>query len=222
MKSIKSKVLILILIILILFFFILYYGKKYLVRLNTFISENNSLYIKKEINNIIRTNSFFTNDNIYTFVYNNEKEIINLNIDSNKVNNLLKDYSIFISDKLSKKMYLNYLGKYFKTLKTRDNYYLIVPLGIIYDNPFIFNMGPNILLSYDIINVALITIDIDVKNYGLNNVLVNLYLNVDIDQNILKPVLKKTATFKYRFLVSSSIIYGRVSPLIGGSFTTNI
>ena len=142
-------------------------------------------------------------------------------MNTDEVNMILKNYTLYISNYLSKTMNLSHLKEYFKVLKTKQNYYLIIPLGIISDNPFLFNLGPNIFLSYDLINSPSLTIDLDVKNYGLNNVLVNIYLNINIDQKVLKPVLNKTNTHNYRFLISSKIVYGRVSPFIGGNITTS-
>lgn len=210
----KKKYIILINIIIVLIFFlifILHFGRKYIYRLNTFIYENNNIIIKNEINDFITHINTLDYKNIYDFKYNDKEEVVGATYNVNFINDYLKSYIDDFKKNINNDLYSKYLSKYFKKLKINNRTYLRVPLGIIYENPFIYNFGPDLFLSYDYITSYNFKIDFDAKNYGLNNILVNIYLVVKIDQSIFKPVLKTVNSNEYRFLLSSQLVYGRVS-----------
>ena len=215
----KSNVFIIKVIIIIItnVFLCHYIGSMYLNRFNQFVKENNSIFIKKEINNIIKDNFIEIRNNLYSIVYNDKNEIININLNVNDVNVYLSDYIKVLNKSLNNVNY-NYLDNYYSVFKTCNNKYFILPLGVISDNPFVFNLGPRVLLNYDLLNVPTIKIKVQVKNYGLNNALIETYLIVNIDQSILKPVLENSSSYNYSFLISSKIINGRVSNYLGTNF----
>ena len=204
-------------IIFINLFLIKFFGQKYLTRLNTFISENSNIIVKNEINNIIKNNNVINESDIYNILYNDKKEIINVDLNTNVVNILLSRYAKKISDALNNNQN-NYLNKYYKTFTTKKHQYYLLPLGMMSSNPFLYEAGPNIILNYECINTPLLKIKVNLKNYGLNNALIETYLVVHIDQSILRPILKKVSTFDYSFLISSKIINGRVSNFLGTNF----
>ena len=212
----KKKYIILIdvlIIILFLILYIFYFGGKYLKKLNTFIYENNNIIIKNELNEFINTINDINYKDIYTFRYNNKNEIIGAEYNTSYINRNLVAYTNKFKNKVQDNLYNKYLNKYFKRVNLNGTY-LIVPLGILYDNPFLFNFGPELFLSYDYLHTYNFYLDFDAKNYGLNNILVNLYLVVDVNQSIFKPVLTTTNKNSYRFLLSSQIVYGRVSDFL--------
>lgn len=217
----KYKILLkIIILIIILNFFLIYFGKKYLIRFDEFIYENNNIIIKNKLNNLIKNiNGLDYHETLYSFTYNKDKEIVGANFNSNIINKYLSLYINEFENDLNDFLYNEYLYKYGKSFKTSNNSYLYVPLGIIYNNPFLYNIGPNIILSYNVINSFSFKIDMDVKNYGYNNILIMLYLNVTVDQSIIKPVLEKTNTTSYKFLLSSNIVYGRVSSILNNGFS---
>ena len=194
-------------------------GILYLKKLNIFIKENNTLLLKKEINHIIRNNLIYYDTNLYKIIYNDNHEIVSIDLNVNKVNEYLSSY-IDLIDNSIKSISYDYLGKYYKSFNTSKNKYYLLPLGMISDNPFIFNTGPKVLINYDLINVPVLKIKVNIKNYGLNNALVETYLLVHVDQSVLKPVLSKVSSYDYNFLISSKIINGRISTYLGTNLTT--
>lgn len=214
---IKKKYIILIDMMIVALFFILYifyFGKKYVNKLNKFIYENNNIIIKNELNEFINTIDYVNYNNIYTFHYNNNDEIIGADYNTNYINKYLVKYTNKFKKNTQHNLYNKYLNKYFKKINLKNNIYLMVPMGILSDNPFIYNFGPNLFLGYDYLCTYNFYLDFDAKNYGLNNILVNLYLVVDVDQSIFKPVLTTTNKNTYRFLLSSQIVYGRVADFL--------
>ena len=192
-------------------------GKIYLSRFNIFIKENNNIFIKKEINNIVRNNPIDINNNLYNIIYNDSNEIVNVDLNVNSINQYLSKYIKILNDELNSSSY-NYLNKYYNTLKTGNKTYFLLPIGIISDNPFAFNTGPKLILYYDLLNVPTVKISLKLKKYGLNNALIETYLLVHIDQSVFKPILSTVSSYDYSFLIASKVINGRVSNFLGTNF----
>ena len=220
MKKSFNKIFIKLLILLIINYFLLkYFGNLYLLRLNTFIKENNNIMIKANLNKIIKNNNVITLDNLYSIKYNNDKEIINITLNINEVNKYLGKYLRIIYDSLEDCNY-TYLNKYYKNINIHNRFYYLLPFGMISDNPFLYNSGPKVIMSYEFINIPTLKIDVSIRNYGLNNSIAETYLIVNIDQSILKPILYSIGTYNYKFLLSSNIIEGRVPTYLGSSINT--
>ena len=191
--------------------FVFLYGKKYLQRLDKFIYENNEIIFKNEINNFINQVSALDFKNIYNLSYNNNNEIVGASFDTSLINQYLQKYIVDFKNNTNKNMFSKYIGKHYKQVLIDKNIYLILPMGSLSDNPFIYNFGPNIFLSYNYINTYIFNLEFDAKNYGYNNTLVNIYLNVEVEQKIFKPIISNVSKSSYRFLLSSQLVYGRVS-----------
>ena len=220
MKKSVNKIFMKLLILLIINYFLLkYFGNLYLLRLNTFIKENNNIMIKANLNKIIKNNNVITLDNLYSIKYNNDKEIINITLNINEVNKYLGKYLRIIYDSLEDCNY-TYLNKYYKNINIHNRFYYLLPFGMISDNPFLYNSGPKVIMSYEFINIPTLKIDVSIRNYGLNNSIAETYLIVNIDQSILKPILYSIGTYNYKFLLSSNIIEGRVPTYLGSSINT--
>ena len=81
-----------------------------------------------------------------------------------------------------------------------------------------YNVGPKIVLSYDFITSTIFNVEVKINNYGLNNVLVQTYLTLNIEQSIFKPVIDNITSYKNKFLLSSDIVYGKVSDYSGYNY----
>lgn len=213
-----KKLLYVILIIIVFLYYLLFLGKLYLKRLDNFISHNNNLIINKEVANYIKDNNLGDIPSLYVIKYNEKGEIISSSLDSRKINEYIGKSIKKLSSSIDNKIYISYIEKYFKTLKINNRKYILVPFGIVTNNPFLYNFGPKIVLSYDLITSLLFNVEVSIKNYGLNNVIVETYLTVKIEQTILKPVVNKVTTYNNKFLLSTDIVYGKVSDYSGYNY----
>ena len=187
--------------------------------MNTFIIGSNNLYLNKSVNKYLYTNKLLDTNNLYHFTYDRENNITGASLNISKINATLTSYIKDFSLYLNKTKYINFLDKYYKSYNIRNNTYLTVPIGIIYENPFLFNLGPNVIISYDDILLIKLYYSFDYKNYGVNSIIVNIYLNIEIEQKIIKPILEKNNIFKYNFLVSSDILKGQFSGIVSEGFS---
>lgn len=213
-----KKILYVISIIIVFLYYLLFLGKLYLRRLDNFISHNNNLIINKEVANYIKDNNLGDIPSLYVIKYNEKGEIISSSLDSRKINEYIGKSIKKLSSSIDNKIYISYIEKYFKTLKINNRKYILVPFGIVTNNPFLYNFGPKIVLSYDLITSLLFNVEVSIKNYGLNNVIVETYLTIKIEQTILKPVVNKVTTYNNKFLLSTDIVYGKVSDYSGYNY----
>lgn len=192
-------------------------GSRYLNNFNRFINENNNLVIKSKINNIIKNKQIDISSDLYYVIYDDNNDIVDLNLNLNSINKLLSIYLDILSNEINDNNSYNYLDRYYENINVDNssNKYYLLPLGMISNNPFLYNIGPKIIVSYDLINIPSLKIEINVKNYGLNNAIIETYFLVHIDQSILKPVLYNISSYDYRFLLSTRIINGKLPSYLG-------
>ena len=70
-------------------------------------------------------------------------------------------------------------------------------------------------LKVNYIGELLTNIKTKITNYGLNNALVELYITIEITEELTSPVTYKKNKFNYDMLIASKIINGRVPYLYG-------
>lgn len=93
-----------------------------------------------------------------------------------------------------------------------------VPVGAMFNNVFLNDLGPKIPIKINIVGNALTNLKTKITDYGLNNALVEIYINITINEQILTPVAQDSLKTSYNFLIMSSIINGKVPSFYGGTY----
>ncbi len=104
----------------------------------------------------------------------------------------------------------------------KDSFSISIPFGIVFKSPYVQNLGPKIPLkvnSEGVINSGLKT---KVKNYGINNVLMEIYASFEIKQQIIIPFNSKNISKKYEVLLASKIVEGKIPNIYGGNLSKEI
>lgn len=99
---------------------------------------------------------------------------------------------------------------------TSDGYTMFVPSLSIFDWPLLTNLGPKIPVKIVLTDVAMGNIRTEIREYGINNALLEIYIDIDVK---IAPVLlsqAETKSKKYSFLLSSKLITGKVPDLYNG------
>ena len=63
---------------------------------------------------------------------------------------------------------------------------------------------------------VLTNIKTKITDYGINNALVEIYVTVVLDTNLISPVVEKSSKIDYDVLVASTVVNGRVPEVYGG------
>lgn len=212
MKKEKYKTIIFILLILILsFLFNIYFGEKYRSKTKKIIKINNEIIVKNEVNKFLIDEKIKIKDEYYFVKYNDDGEIIDAGLRMNEVNQYIGSYVENLSNNLNKKLKFKNMKKYYRFIKINDNQYIYFPLGIIYNNPFIYYNGPKIILNYCYEFLVDYSIDTKLEQYGLNNTLIKTYLKLNIYEKEFQPSVSSRNIYKHKVLLSSKLINGRVS-----------
>ena len=165
-------------------------------------------YLNVDTSNYIKLN--FVNNNIVSIDIKNK---------SNKLlKNVIDDLESIVSDIENGKIkdYSNLEFIY------GDNcLILLVPIGSAYKNSLLYNMGPKIPVKVSFLENVDAYLDVSVEEYGINNALIKLFINIKMEQIIEMPVDKNKVINEYRFLISSKLINGQVPSIYYDGLTKN-
>lgn len=175
------------------------------------INEITKNYLNNTIKKYLNTN---VNDYIKLNIVNNN--IVSVDIDSNKTNVLLKN---IISDleENSEKITSGEINKYYnlEILKGKNGIFLLIPIGVAYNNALLSNLGPKIPIKASFLENSDAYVDVKVEEYGINNALIKLYIVIDINEIIEMPIQSESSNISYRFLIASKLVNGKVPNYLG-------
>ncbi len=214
-KKKSKKIYLFFIIIIIIFFFAI---KKYMdvkpLIINFSEMEANKL-ATLIINTAIIESNLEEDSNFYE-IKTNEYEVLSVNFDTKKVNKelaklTLKIQNIFgaIESGNIDGIGANILGKYnYQNLK--KGVILYVPLGYLTGSPFLANVGPKIPLKITLIGDVRTDIKTELKDYGLNNALLKIYIYVEVVTQAILPTISNVESTIVEYPVVLKIIQGKV------------
>lgn len=168
------------------------------------VKKKNILLLKEAFT---ETSSTFKNvDDLILVTQNSKEEIIQVDFDMQMSSNLLSSITDYINATLNE---YNYLG-----------YRIDLPVGLLSKNPIFANIGPKIPVKVELSDVALGNVRTTVKPFGINNALVEVYLDIFIRTSVLYPFEVLEVDSEFSSLVSSKIIQGTVPNFWGGSINS--
>lgn len=101
-----------------------------------------------------------------------------------------------------------------------DGLILSIPVGVASDKIFLTNLGPRIPIKVKFIGTLLTNLKTRVQNYGINNVLIEVYVDVSISHEITTPVTFQNKEMNYEILIGAQVISGEVPSYYGGLYET--
>ncbi len=93
---------------------------------------------------------------------------------------------------------------------------LKMPLFVASNNPLLTSFGPDIYTRINFDGAVLTNIKSQITEYGYNNALVELFVTINISEQLLTPVIKDKIEVNYDVLVASKVINGRVPEFYDG------
>lgn len=145
------------------------------------------ILIEEEYNNIIEIEK------------NEDYEITNVNFNNNKINKILT----LSNEKILKEIKKN----------NKKNYK--VPYGLMSDNHFLHNLGPSIPYQISILGQINNNTYINIKEYGINNSIIEVILNVEVEYQIMLAFVKETQKVNKEIILESKIIQGNIPSYYG-------
>lgn len=169
--------------------------------------------VKKELDNGL------TFDKLFIITYDNDK-ISTIDFDSIIINRLLNNVSnnILVSLRNVENGNINELEMLhtynMKNLKRGIIYE--IPLTYSYNNVFLSNLSPKIPVRIHPIGNINSKIRTEVTNYGINNALIEVYIDIEVNMQVVLPILTDTVNTKTSIPVALKLFKGEVPTYFGG------
>lgn len=184
-----------------------------------------TLIINKAVENQISNN--FKPDDMIKTITNKNGEIVSVDFDTNVVNQSLVSINNTIS------VNLKYLeeGKLdlldiadvnnVYTYKSDNNIIYQIPLGVITDSPIIADIGPKIPVKTNTIGSVISNVRTDLKEYGINNAILKIYIEVTVTEQVILPFISKKIDISLEVPVLVKIINGSIPEVYGGGYSVS-
>lgn len=201
MKKIDKYTIIAILIIVITFMLLNIYANKTKSILIKYTTNNTNRIIMKIIDETISEILSEEEYNIIDIEKNSENEITNINFNNNKINKIL---SLSIKN-VEKKM---------EVIENESKIYYI-SYGLIFNNHLLNNLGPKIPYMVSQLGRTSNNTYINIKEYGINNSMIEVILDIEIEIRIMLPFFSDTIKVKKEILLENKIIQGNIPKYYG-------
>lgn len=96
-----------------------------------------------------------------------------------------------------------------------------IPSGIIFDSPLLNNLGPRIPINMEIISSVNPNLETKVTEYGINNSLVEVFVNINASIKMILPMSSKDITITVIVPVAVKLIQGMVPDYYLGGLIEN-
>lgn len=91
-----------------------------------------------------------------------------------------------------------------------DESYFYIPSGIIFNTTMLNNVGPRIPINLEIISSVNPNLKTEVTEYGINNSLIEVYINVIVDVKMILPMYSNTMQIVVVLPLAVKLIQGEV------------
>ena len=225
----KKKLLIINIIIIILTFFnihiinnktknnIISYSEMIASKITKYVVNN--AYVREKV-------GFFAQD-IYDIVKSDSNEIKNIVYDSGVINELVNSitdrvYNMFNMLEYGDLSKINVRENILSTdVNNKDGIVLEVPSGIFFNNYLLSNLGPKIPVKISLTGEFESFVSTDVKEYGINNAMITVYINIKASEEITLPFISKKIVVDNKIPIFMGLVNGTIPNYYIDGFTRN-
>ena len=181
---------ILVIIFLLLWFFI--FNKELLPILSNYAlveTENISTKIINEAVTKKIAKEEYLNDLVETTL-NKNGEIVSVDFNPVYVNKALSTITNEVQNNI-KKIEEGNVDFDSEIIKNDNDLIFEIPFGIVFRMPILADLGPKLPLKTKIIGNVISNINTKITNYGINNAMLEIYIEVEVSEQILLPFISK-------------------------------
>ena len=199
------------------------------IRMNYALKKYLDVEVERLTNNIVNQaiNEKIKEENLDKFLNINKEagQINNMSYDTEEINKITNDISSYVQDKLLE-IDNGKINDYFildryrigKFKKMKNGIICDVSLGTIRNSVLFANVGPTIPIKLSFLGQVNTNIDVKVKEYGINNILVKTNLVVKIREQVSMPITSKREEIVVRKPISIDIIKGEIPKYYIGKY----
>ena len=179
------------------------------------------------LNDVTFIDEDFLDEDLFEISRDNEGNIELINFDTKTTNRLLKEINDNAMKRLSaiekgdtKDLELSDSLKGTRLTFLDDGVVCDIPIGSLFHNGLIVNLTASIPIRFSFVGTVSSNIVTDVKEYGFNNALIEVGIEVTIKEKITMPHSIKSIPIKAKVNLTTQIIQGNITDYYNGSFTT--
>lgn len=179
------------------------------------------------LNDVTIIDEDFLDEDLFEISRDNEGNIELINFDTKTTNKLLKEINDNAMKRLSaiekgdtKDLELSDSLKGTRLTFLDDGVVCDIPIGSLFHNGLIVNLTASIPIRFSFVGTVSSNIVTDVKEYGFNNALIEVGIEVTIKEKITMPHSTKSIPIKAKVNLTTQIIQGNIPDYYNGSFTT--
>ena len=232
-KVFKNKIsiciIIFIFLVVISFMFINYYSNKAMPLLMTYAESETKRLVVLVINKAVtkQINNVDIND-IFDVTYNNEGEVILVDFNSKRTSIALSTITSLVELNLKAieegkidmlELPDNGLDS-FNVELLEKGIILEVPFGVVSNSVLLSNIGPKIPVKLTLIGDVSSGFSTEVIEYGINNALIKLYIDVEVAARIVMPIITDDITINASIPIAMKVIQGKIPEYYMNGFTT--
>lgn len=155
---------------------------------------------------------------------NENNEIISVDFNAVNVNNIL--YSI--TNSIEQDLILLNKGKFDELNIPISNVYeksdisgivYYIPFGVVTGASIIADIGPKIPVKNKIVGSVYSNIKTEVIEYGINNAMIKIYIEVEVNEQVILPFTSKKVNVKSELPVFIKLVQGKIPSVYGGILT---
>ena len=153
-------------------------------------------------------------NNLFEIIKDNDGEIEILNFHTLEVNEVLSKVASNVEKQLKELEtgQLSNIDPLLTNPKYNNNTNLVysVPLGVASNNIFLSNLGPEVPVKLNLIGDITTNIDTSIKEYGINNALLELYLHIEVTIQITIPFNSTKTKIINELPLTIEVIQGKI------------
>ena len=85
-----------------------------------------------------------------------------------------------------------------------------VPTGVVFNNSILYNIGPKIPVRLSLIGDIVSNIDTKITDYGINNALIEIIINISVVEQVMLPFASKKVTVSTNVPVAIKLVQGNI------------
>lgn len=210
-SKIKNEDRIIIIVVIIL---ILTYGL-----LKIFSEKSKTILMEYAKNKSVEISTLIINESMKeTIVSENINDI--LKITKNQNNEIIEvSFDNMVTNKILQNLNASLLKNTLKLEENNEPYKSIiykVPFNVISEKTVLIGIGPQIPFKLEIISSSNNNITTNVKEYGINNSLIELSLEIELNVQIILPFVSERKVIKKNIPIGTKIIQGKIPEYYGG------
>lgn len=179
------------------------------------------------LNDVTIIDEDFLDEDLFEISRDNEGNIELINFDTKTTNKLLKEINDNAMKRLNaiekgntKDLELSDSLKGTRLTFLDDGVVCDIPIGSLFHNGLIVNLTASIPIRFSFVGTVSSNIVTDVKEYGFNNALIEVGIEVTIKEKITMPHSTKSIPITAKVNLTTQIIQGNIPDYYNGSFTT--